>query len=414
VKKALALLSLAALVPFHQALADSPAPTTAATATTVLAQKDEAPRFWGFSFDYSLYDGTGLNATNYTNSITQYFEPAWSPGKLWLRGTRFKTLTLAGRFALTRALAGYDDANFSQYSDNGYAVRCSNLQVSSTGTVDPNAVQRCQYSANYRWDYGDIWLTVKNPKIVTIPFLKVDINPSLRFILPTSLESQYQTLRLATAYSLGATRTFWKDKITLGYSFGFTKYFHQYTTPGESTSGAPLKNDLVAAGYGASDIAPSTANFLSDPSKVGTINGLNPDFGFTHIFSVDVAPIDKLNFTLLYLLIDAYSYPATCDPINVAGVGLVNDCANANTVAKVSNGVGTAGRQIKDSQVLWVTVGYQVTDYLNLSLAWINWAPLRKPDNSYRQGIISTNYDAFTTVNFGATLSIEKVAAKLF
>src|SRR5437879_917337 len=94
-QKVLVLLSLAALAPARQALADSPAPTGGAP-TSAEVSKEGPPRFGGFSLDYSIYDGSGLNNTNYSNSITQYFEPSWSPGKLWLRGTRFKTLTLAG------------------------------------------------------------------------------------------------------------------------------------------------------------------------------------------------------------------------------------------------------------------------------------------------------------------------------
>ena len=75
---------------------------------------------------------------------------------------------------------------------------------------------------------------------------------------------------------------------------------------------------------------------------------------------------------------------------------------------------GSCNRTIRDSQVLWFTVGYQVLDWLNVSVAWINYAPLRKPDNSYRQGIVSVDYNAFTQISAGATITIDKLAGKLF
>jgi hypothetical protein len=404
-----ALVLFAAAPP---ASADAPAPSGSSGTAAVELTKEAPTRFYGIGFDYYLADDSGLNSTNYNNDIGQYFLPSWSFGKVWFKGTRFNTMKLSGRFLLTRALSGYDEANYSQYSDNGYAVRCSNLTPSANGgTIDPSQVQRCQYSSNYRWDYSDIWLTLSNPKIYTVPYAKVDLNPSIRIILPTSLESRYQTLRLSLTGTLGLARSFLDGKIAIGYSFGFTKYFHQYTSPGVSQDGAPLQNTLVSQGLSTSDIAPTNANFLNDPSHVGTIGGYNPNYSFMHIISADVSPIDKLTITGLYILIDAFAYAAPCS-YSVNGVPY-DLCSTGQAVA------GNSGSNIlyvghKDQQVFWLTVSYQVTDYLGLSVAWINWAPQRKPDGSIRQPFISTDYDAFTTVSIGATVSLEKAAAKIF
>jgi hypothetical protein len=401
---ALFLLGLGARVAHAQAGASvgSGAPTTE-------VKQEGPPRFYGLGLDFALFDGTGLNAVNYNNSLSMYFVPTWAAGHYFdpMRRTRFSTFTVSLRFALTRPLAGYDDANYSEYSDNGYAVRCSNLAPSSSGTVDPNQVRRCQYDSNFRWDPGDLWLSFSNPKIYQIPYALIDINPGVRLVFPTSLESRYQTMRLSATALLGASRRLLGDKLKFGYTFGFTKYFHEWTTPGESPDGAPLRDQLVTNGYEFSDIAPNTNSFLADPSRVGTIGGYNPDFGFTHYFTVDYAPTEKWSISLLYLLFDTFAYPAHLNNVGVGVGDTTNVEANCRTVSQ-----GPCGRGHKDTQVLWITVGYQVTDYLGLSLSWINWAPLRYPDNSYRQGVISTDYNAFTQVNFGATLSIEKLAGK--
>jgi hypothetical protein len=130
-----------------------------------------------------------------------------------------------------------------------------------------------------------------------------------------------------------------------------------------------------------------------------------------HIFGVDFAPTEKLSFSALYILIDAFAYAAPCN-ITFNGMPL-NVCANGDAVA-ANSGSNILRVGHKDTQVLWLTAGYQVLDWLNLNIAWINWAPQRKPDGSIRQPFISTNYDAFTTVSFGATVSIEKAAGKIF
>lgn len=374
-------------------------------------KKGSRPKFGGVQLDFSISDGTGLNQQNYNNSLSLFFEPTWAIGKMWLRGTRFSTLSLSARFFLDRQLRGYNEGAYSEYSDNGLAVRCSNLQVATNGTIDPRQVQRCQYDSNYRWDYSDLWFTLRNPRIYTIPVVKINLNPSIRGIIPVSAESRYETMRFVLSGFLGANRAFLSDRISLGYTFGFTKYFHEYTTPGQARTGAPLQDALISNGYQYSDIAPTTVNFLTDPSHVGTIGGYNADFGFQHMFNASFDITSKLNLDVLYIIRNTYAYEAKCGLQEYGGV-ITDACANANAAAKVSNGVGTAGRGHSDTQILWITLGYQVFDWFNINVSWVNWAPLRKPDNSFRQGIISTNYDAYTNILIGTTFSIDKILGK--
>ncbi len=252
---------------------------------------------------------------------------------------------------------------------------------------------------------------MKNPKIITIPYALININPGLSLVLPTSAESQYATLRAAPGASLGATRSFLDGKLTIGYSFWFTKYFQQYTTPGVRTDGPQLQQQVVAAGYEYTDVESTTANFLADPAHVGTIGGYNPNYSFRHTFSVDINPIEKLSISALYILIDAFAYAAPCQTtIN----GVPYDLCNAGDAVAANSGSNILRVGHKDSQIFWLTVGYDVFDWLNVNIAWINSSPQRKPDGSLRQPFISTDYDAFTTINLGASISIEKAAAKLF
>ena len=59
-----------------------------------------------------------------------------------------------------------------------------------------------------------------------------------------------------------------------------------------------------------------------------------------------------------------------------------------------------------------MTASYQFRPWLGFSLAWITWAPREKPDSSFRQGFISTDYNSFTSVMLSATTSLEEVAKK--
>ena len=58
------------------------APNTAAV-TTIDATANIKPRFYGFTFDLTTADGSGLNSAghNYRNDFVWYFEPAWNIGQ---------------------------------------------------------------------------------------------------------------------------------------------------------------------------------------------------------------------------------------------------------------------------------------------------------------------------------------------
>src|SRR5262245_2454719 len=77
--------------------------------------------FYGFGFDFTASDNTGLNSVgqNYRNDLTFYFEPTWRIGARWLSHTRWRGLTLAGRFAVTQNVSGVDETNFSGYANSG-------------------------------------------------------------------------------------------------------------------------------------------------------------------------------------------------------------------------------------------------------------------------------------------------------
>jgi hypothetical protein len=63
---------------------------------------------------------------------------------------------------------------------------------------------------------------------------------------------------------------------------------------------------------------------------------------------------------------------------------------------------------------VWLSAGYDINDWLNVSLSWITFAPRLKPDGSIRQPFIGTNHDSLTSINIGVGVSIDGVAKKIF
>jgi hypothetical protein len=387
------------------------APNTGAV-TSIETTVNTKPKLYGFSFDLTTADGSGLNAVghNYRNDFIWYFEPAWNIGQMYLRGTRWRTLQLQARFSVTANVSGTDEANFGGTSNATPAGTCPGTTINDSGQLDPGSVGYCNPAANNRRaDYSDVWLTLRNPRVYTIPKIDVYLNPAFRVLLPTSMESRFQTLVMALTPSLALGRTFWKDRIRVGYGFGFTKNFHTHTTTQLTPSSG---GSAGTAGGNPSDgaVGTSIANFYNDPTRVGAIGPFNVNYSFSHTISGGIQLTDRWSFDVLYVVIDAFIYEGACTSSNVTVGGVaVDTCASGSAVA-ANSGADLHGHH--DSQVFWATLGYQPLDWLGLSLTWINWAPLTKLDSSYRQGIISTNYDSFTTVQLAATITVDKLAAR--
>ncbi len=380
-----------------------------------LHSKHELVPYYGLSFDFTMADGSGLNSVgeNYRNDLAFYFEPTWNVGARFLRNSVFKTLSVGLRFGVTQNLSGVDEANFNGTSNASPQGTCSNITPSTQGgVVDPTTVGYCHPAGNNRrTDYSDLWLTFRAPSIYTIPKANISINPSIRLIFPTSLESQYATLytSLTPGVSFGAPLPVWGKRIKIGYGISFTKNFHRDISPilapnvngTASSEGGNFYDGASGAGL---------SNFYLDPTRSTTIGALNTSYSVSNSFDGSIAFTKKLSLDVLYVLIDSWAYGQSCD-VNVQGL-MVDTCATGNAVAQ--NSGATLNRPgYRPSQVFWATISYQALDWLGISLAWINWAPRYNPDSTYRQGIISTNYEAYTTIQVGATVTIDKVASLL-
>ncbi|MEO6952032.1 MAG: hypothetical protein ABI321_09480 [Polyangia bacterium] len=375
--------------------------------------KAESPKFGGFHFDLGIYDGSNLNSVgqNYSNALSFYFEPSWDIGRAFagLRRGPLKNLTLVGRFVMSAGLSGTEDGYFSGNTTSSPQGTCSNTSISTNGGVlDPGSVQYCNpSSAHRRADYSDTWLTLRIPAVYKIPKALISISPALRFIFPSSAESRYQTLLVSITPSLGLSRTFWKGHIRLGFSFGVNKSFHKdatarYTGGSNGTTSTQGGNSYDGgAGSGLS-------NFYADPTRQATVGGLNTNFSLLSVISTGLQFSDKWSADLLYIVSNNYPYGQGCTQMTQGQD--VNLCQSGSAVAGSSaSETWRPGR--RDYQTFWASLSYQPFEWIGFSVSWINSAPLWKPDSTYRQGFISTDYNAFTTLSFGTSISIDHIVS---
>jgi hypothetical protein len=365
----------------------------------------------GFDLSLSMSDSTGLNAVgeNYRNELGLFVEPRWAVGKVFLKDKGvLSKLTLAGRFVLNRAFAGTSDEGFGDQVNAGPNGGCSHIIPSGNGgVVNPNDVQYCHPEANgRRTDYSDIGLSASLPRVATIPRIKVDVSPGLRFTIPISKQSRLTSLRLGTTASLAFGRTFLGEKLRAGYSFGFSKNFHQYSTPGLN----PDDTGGTAAESGSNPYSPvanvGTSNLYADPSRVG-MSGFNTSFSFSNSLSASYKINDSWSVDGIYMWTDGFSYSHDCD-VQVSSFDTQDTCGSGSAVAGNSS-TDTSSRGHRKGQVLWLTASYDWRPWLGFSLAWATWAPRLKPDSSFRQGIVSTDYNSFTSVILSASTSLDEV-----
>jgi hypothetical protein len=373
------------------------------------ALSDEDPsQISGFGLDLTISDGSGLNfvGQNYRNHLGLKVEPHWNVGRRFFASSPiWKSLTLKAEATATRALAGTDSASFSGSVATEPVRPCADLRPSQSGTIDPTSVPRCHPApAERRTDFSDISLGAVLPRFARIPELGVDASASLRVVLPVSLQSRFQTLRLSTGVGASLGRLLWQDRVRLGYSFVFSKNFHEYTTPGlapEMFAAAELGGNPYAglAGVGIS-------NFYSDPTRIEG-GGFNISAALANGLSAIIQLSQRWSGGVAYTWIDGFTYSHRC-LVEISGQ-TVDTCAAGDAVAEDS---GSSLRRPghRKSQLFRVSASYAARNWLELSLSWLTRSPRLKPDSSYRQGFVSVDYNAFTTVVLAVTVSVDRVA----
>ena len=386
---------------------DTPAVTPASSATitadsapSVVATTDtgwKRPKLAGFSFGVDLSEDSSINAEpeNYNNVVSMGFNVGWSFGKLLIKKGYFAPLSASAGFTLQDELAGNSDLFRTANGPSNFIANVPEaFTLSQEGGVllDPNGVPRRVSGNSKRINYSDISVGLSHAKLATLP-AKIKLSGAMRWVLPTSVSSQAVELYTMWNTKLSAKKTFLAgDKLSLGYSLGFTKFFHKYTTAGINHAGG---SDIV---FGE---AVTPAEFINNGG------GRLTEFGFSNGVNVGYQATPKLSASLSYAINSSFTYAISNCNITLPD-GTQYDTCRATATNTVSN--PSSGRGARDSQVFSVGVGYDLKDWVSLGLTLTTAEPLRSLDgHSLRQPFFSTDRNGFTSVGASASFQLDSL-----
>ena len=151
-------------------------------------------------------------------------------------------------------------------------------------------------TAKRETQFGDTRIELVHTNLFKEKYSGIQFSGLLRFQLPTSKASQFATLRLATMADLGVGRSFFGDKLSVGYDFRFYKFFHKYTSPEYGPSAGGTWNGL--------DIRVVDGEYRNSGE-------LNVDYQFAHVFAASYAFTEKLSAIVYFWIINGKTYEPT-------------------------------------------------------------------------------------------------------
>ena len=218
-------------------------------------------------------------------------------------------------------------------------------------------------TAKRETQFGDARIEFVHTNLYKEKYSGIQFSGLLRLQLPTSKASQFATLRLGTMADLGVARTFFNDKLSIGYDFRFYKFFHKYTT---SEFEAGKGGTYTDANGQVLDIYVPQGEYLNTGE-------LNLDYQFAHIFAVSYAFTEKLSAIGYFWIINGVTYEPT----------------------------GGGPRGNRDSLDFNVELDYMITKWFVVDAGFDTSQPQLTPDSTYPSNPVWRNTaDNFTTVYF--------------
>ena len=377
----------------------------------VAVDADKPVNFKGLSLDVSFTDASGLYAgmEAYQNVGAITLQPAWHAGAVLFKDVpALKHLSVGLTWALSGEFAGtgeqYRTGNIdpAKQFDGCFAGGTGN-----GGLLENPDLPYCQGGSDRRLDYSDIVYKIIDD-IYVIPVVKIKVGAALAGGIPVSAESRATGFRTSLQPQVGASRTFFDKKLKISYAFGFTKYFYESNV-------AVFNDDSAADPYtdprnpqlGTHAVSTDNLNlFATNPG------GTNPSFSLVHEVSVSFAPTDKFTLAVHYAIADRFDQAFGCTADTGSTSGKVDVCKTGRDVADAS-GATTEHRGDHGVQQFTVAADYQIFDYLTAELALVTAAPQRKGNDSWQEPFFTADYNNYTTLNFGLTVSTDGLLAKV-
>lgn len=172
-----------------------------------------------------------------------------------------------------------------------------NLRLSGKQDILYSMVENYQSTVTYRnrTMLSDTTLDLSHLKLVVIPGVDVTVNAGLSLVFPTSPQSQYRDIIMNTTLHAGLVKKL--GVVTLAYVAAGFKNFNRYTSPTVSLD--DVGDHVVLARFGGNE------QLTGDLISVG---GNNVEWGVLNSFTVSVALIEGLTFTVVGEVSNSWTY----------------------------------------------------------------------------------------------------------
>ncbi|MFH2008867.1 MAG: hypothetical protein ABI333_19925 [bacterium] len=363
----------------------------------------------GFSLRLGYRLSTGLNfePDNASLDMSYQFKLGWAIGARFAPKSWLKHFTASLRLNLSHQPAGSNPYYRTGNTDPSYRLAMSDeVPIGDTGyflsqggvAAVPRTVDGNPRTARV----SDLMLTFQHGELYKIPKVGIAFDGLIRFMFPTSVSSRNATMFFAMTFALGASRTFKfkagkvKQSLMLGYTFGFSKYFHEYKTG----KVVPIEQDFTLEG----------ATIEETLANVGISR--NPDYAFSNDFFITYGIYKGVSLTLSYGLLSYRTYKFDCDPIqyNINDPGAFDDiCANNRELNPSITDTGW-----RDMHGFSATLSYQPLPYLGFMLMLATQAPQRMPNSSsIQQPFLVTNRNGYSSLMLTMYLTLDKLYTSL-
>jgi len=387
------------------ALAQSKADPLEGTLSQKVGKKDP---FYGLGVRLGVRMSTGVNMEPEAANLnfSYQFKVTWKFGKLITKKGWAKLLNLSMRVNLAHQPVGSSSLYRTGDTDPNIALNSSEtLPIADAGgllELNNDALPRTVDGAPRTARVSDLMITLAHGQVYKVPKAKIAFDGLVRIMLPTSLRSRNSTLRFALTGALGASRSFKfkagkvKQSVTLGYTFGISKYFHAWKTGTLDTreDGFTIQGTEV-----------------DDPFH-GQLTTVNPNFAVSNDFFVTYAFYKGMSLTVAYGLLSYRTYDFDkCEiQYNSLDPGAVTNLCNS--AEEFIDGYEPVGW--RDFHGFSMSLTYAPLPYLGLQLAMATHTPQRKPTTtSFYQPFFQTNRNGYTSIMLTAYLTLDKLYTTL-
>jgi hypothetical protein len=233
------------------------------------------------------------------------------------------------------------------------------------------------------WVVSDLWLdAVYDPKWMEIPFLKVQVIPSVRFVFPTSIVSRARSLvmGIGPGFTLRREIPLLKKKVLnsleLTYGFRAIKNFNQYAeTSIDISLCANFNRPECQQDGGKRNVATEMVNF----------------------FDAKLQILEKLSFSLTMFVINDFVYGLKDTTVQLEGY----TSSTNQPIMPANAGVNMRG-------YLWgiIDLSYDFYDWLGVSAQVSTFHPMITPSANEYYG---PWFNRYTQLSLGVTITTDKL-----